>query len=192
MVWKSSRSSHCRPYNRKESEKKKLEFLSSIDYQKDWVSAKEQKSREKTETPTWKFVQDKKRVEISQLKPGTNTHPFSQTVRIRATKTKQNEDREDRFRLSYRPMLLLTTAPTPSCWGLARNFLATMRGSLISQETSASVIFFSRFSSTLRYKCVPYSCSCSWSNLFVVKQKLETFGGIYREELKRERERRWL
>ena len=29
----------------------------------------------------------------------------------------------------YLPMLLRTMAPIPSCWGLARNFLATKRGS---------------------------------------------------------------
>lgn len=32
--------------------------------------------------------------------------------------------------LLYLPMLLLTMAPTPSCWGLARNFLTTSRGAL--------------------------------------------------------------
>lgn len=42
----------------------------------------------------------------------------------------------------YLPMLLLTMAPNPSCWGLARNFLATKRGSVTTLWLSFSGIFF--------------------------------------------------
>lgn len=43
--------------------------------------------------------------------------------------------------MTYLPMLLLTMAPTPSCWGLAKNFLTTTRPSLKPSETSVSDIF---------------------------------------------------
>lgn len=49
----------------------------------------------------------------------------------------------DQWSLSYRPMLLLTMAPAPSCCGLAKNFLSTRRGSLrTSQFWSLPGIFF--------------------------------------------------
>lgn len=41
----------------------------------------------------------------------------------------------------YLPMLLLTMAPNPSCWGLAINFLATRRGSATALRLSFSGIF---------------------------------------------------
>lgn len=41
--------------------------------------------------------------------------------------------------VTYLPMLLLTMAPTPSCWGRAKNFLTTTRASL---KTSVSGMFF--------------------------------------------------
>jgi len=98
---------------------------------------------------TWKIIQHEKRIQELQLTPENQyakTREPGNASRNQKTRTGTNQEikstRSHAWFKKYLPMLLLTTAPSPSCWSLARTFLVTNLGVLKPVDWSDSDMIF--------------------------------------------------